>query len=267
MKKIRLLATFITLLPLVFPAGNVKAGIVADVYEGIATEVTQIANNIELISTDAGQWKEVYQQVTQLEHEVQMITNQLINLEKLAEDPLSAIPLTNTLEQLDNAIKQGQVLSYASANIDEKYAELFPGYETYISEALTNDVMQQKYQDWSQGNMMSIKDALKEANLQNETMSNEKERLNTLETMSQTVDGRLQAIQAGTLVSIEEAKSLQRLRKLVADNNQLHANYMAKQQDEEDVHTAQFQQMTGGGESPALGSTWGQGVSIQSPVE
>ncbi len=249
MRKHKKLVFFLAFLPLFFPQRETKAGIIADIYEGISTEVTQLANNVELISTDIGQWKEVTQQVTQLEHEVEMITNQLINLEKLAEDPLSAVPLVNTLEQLDEVVKKGQVLSYASSNLDADFSKLYPGYETYISQALNSQTMQQKYKGWSQSNMMSIKDALDEAHLQNMTMNNERERLNTLETMSQTVDGRLQALQAGNLVAIEEAKSLQRLRKLVADNNQLHANYMAEEQDRKDIENAKWQQLQGEGDA------------------
>jgi type IV secretion system protein TrbJ len=242
--KRNLLKIFVLGLVFIFFNETASAGIVADVYEGIATEPTQLMNNVELIGCDLGQWKAVAQQVIQLEHEVEMITNQLTNLEKLSEDPLSAVSMVNSLSKLGDIVQAGQVLSYAASNIDSKYSDLYPGYSTYVSEDLTSDVMQQKYKDWSQANMDSVKDVLKEANLQDVTMSSEQDRLSALETMSQTVDGRLQAIQAGNLIGIEEAKSLQRLRKLVADNTQLQANYMAKTQDGQDLDDAKWKQQT-----------------------
>ena len=59
----------------------------------------------------------------------------------------------------------------------------------------------------------------------------------------------LQAVQAGNLRAAEEIKSLQRLRKLTADNSQLIANFYAKEQDKEDLDKAKWSQILGEGDT------------------
>ncbi len=221
---------------------KIQAGIIGSVIEGIATEPTQIMNNIELTGVDLSDYTQVIQQVRQLAHEVEMINNQLKNLETLNNNPTATI---TTLEQLAQAVQRGQILSYASSNIDSQYAHLYPGYAAYRNQNLTPAIIQQRYTAWDQGNANNIKDTLHAAGLQEQTIFSERQRLQTITAMSRTAHGRLQALQAGNLIAAEQTTSLQRLRELVMTNMQLQANYQAQQQDRRDVERAQWQQEIG----------------------
>ncbi|MCJ7601928.1 MAG: P-type conjugative transfer protein TrbJ [Desulfobulbaceae bacterium] len=209
----------------------------------MATEFTQILNNLELVGIESTEIEALAQQADQLMNEATMIENQLKNLRTLDNNPLAMI---NALERLSNIVQQGQIVSYAAQNIDALYAHMYPGYTTYLNQDISSAVLQQKHLDWSQRNTDNIKATLKASGIQEQTLLNEQDRMDTIVSMSKTSEGRLQAIQAGNLIAAEEVSSLQRLRQLIMVNNQHMANYQAQQQDKEDVNAAKWQQVTGG---------------------
>lgn len=208
-----------------------------------ATEFTQLLNNIELGELNGTELSALARQAQQLLNETAMIQNQLKNLVTLEDNPLAMV---NALKQLSNIVQQGQIMSYAAQNVDALYANMYPGYSTYLNQDISSAILQQKHLDWSQRNTDNIKATLKASGIHEQTLLNEQDRLDTLVGMSKTSGGRLQAIQAGNLIAAEEVASLQRLRQLIMVNNQHMANYQAQQQDKEDVNAAKWQQVTGG---------------------
>lgn len=218
-----------------------------------ATEFTQILNNIELVGVNLGTWQVVAQQLEQLVNEAEMLEYEYKNLLSLVENPMAEI---NSLESLNEIIQKGQVISYAAGNVEARYAELNPGFREYTATILTPPAWESKYEEWEVRNKDNIAAVLSSAGLEEETIFNEKERLETLKEMSRSAEGRKEVIQAGNLIAAEEVESLHRLRKLVADSSQLQANYMAKQQDSEDVHRAQWRRIMADGptDTPPLGA-------------
>lgn len=212
----------------------------------LAQEGTQIMNNLELLGINLSDMKQLMNQMTQLEHEVTMIQQNYSNLARLVDNPMLSI---NSLQQLQSAIQQGRVLSYAASDINNRIEELFPGYASYKSEDLTPEVMDQRYDDWSAQNKDSIRAVLLAAGIEDETITNEEINMDELIDKSRSAEGNLQAAQAGNLLAAEQIKSLQRLRKLTADNSQLIANFYAKEQDKEDLSKAKWKQVLGEGET------------------
>ena len=232
----------LTILLVTAQPGKIRAGIIWSIISGISTEPTQIMNNLELLGINNAEWTQVAQQLEQLAHELAMIENQLKNLLTLVDVPLAFI---NTLEQLSQVVQQGQILSYTALNVDAQYANMYPGYAVYRNQDVSSAVLRQKYVDWSQHNMDNIKAALKASGIQEQTILNEQKRLNTIVDLSKSAEGRLQAVQAGNLIAAEQVSSLQRLRQLVMTNNQLMANYQAKEQDKEDLDAPKWEQSMG----------------------
>lgn len=228
---------------------TVKAGGGGSSVSGVATEVTQLLNNLELAGLHSTELQALVQQSQQLINEAFMIQNQLKNLLTLDDNPLAMI---NALEQLSNIVQQGQIVSYAAQNVDALYAHMYPGYSTYLNQDISSAILQQKHIDWSQRNTDNIKATLKASGIQEQTLLNEQDRMDTIVNMSKTSEGRLQAIQAGNLIAAEEVASLQRLRQLIMVNNQHMANYQAQQQDKEDVNAAKWQQLIGEETAPNM---------------
>jgi P-type conjugative transfer protein TrbJ len=203
-------------------------------------------NNVELMGINVAEWVEIAQQVEQLYHEVTMIENQIKNLLTIVEDPLSALGSINSLSDLSRVIRQGQVLSYAATNIEAQFGNMYERYTDIQGRIVDTSMLQQKYQDWSEQNADNVVAVLRASRIQEETILREETRLQTLTDISQNAEGRLQALQAGNLIAVEEGKSLQRLRQLIMANSQLHANYLAKEQEIKDVHAVKWEQSMGG---------------------
>lgn len=238
------IATLLLAIILLAPAKTTEAGSGPGI--PLATEATQILNNLELLGLNVTQLEALWNQGQQLVNEAIMIEHMITNLLTLADDPLAFI---NALMQLSYIVEQGQVLSYVATNIDEQYEQMYPGYDEYVYEEMSPWLLRQKYSDWSNHNMDNIKAALKAAHIQEETLMAEEARLETIVYMSKTAEGRMQALQAGNLIAAESVSSLQRLRQLLMVNTQLMANHQAKTQDKEDISAVKWQQLTEGGET------------------
>ncbi len=202
---------------------------------GLATEVTQILNNLELIGLNVTELKALAQQADQLMNEVMMIENQLKNLETVVMSPYKVI---NSLQQLADAVKQGNILSYASGSILQDFIDMNPGFGQYAQTELEESYVVGRYNNWSAQNIESARTALEVAGIQNESLIDEDWNLNELYFSSATAEGNLAAVQAGNAIAREEVQSLHRLRQLMMTDLQLQANYIAAQQDKEDMENA-----------------------------
>lgn len=211
---------------------------------GFATEVTQILNNIELAGLNLTQIKALANQAQQLVNEALMIEMQIKNLLVLADNPLA---LVNSLTQLSSVVERGQILSYVASNIEGDYQTKYEGYTTYETNGITSDEIIQKYTDWSQDNEDNIIAHLESAGLQEETIENEEARVAAILLMSQSSEGRLQAIQAGNQIAAEQVRGLQRLRKLMLDQAQFNANFAAIEKDKDDVDLVKWREVTSAG--------------------
>lgn len=209
---------------------------------GGALETTQILNNTELGVLNGTQASQLAKQAQQLAHEIEMIQNQLLNLQRYTTDPTQLI---STINSLSNLIKQGQVLSYAGLNLDSQFSTLFPGYTTYSGMGnITPTFIRNQFAAWNQQNQDSILATLKAANLQESSILNEESRAATISAMSKNSVGALQVAQAGNLMAAEQTASLLRLRKILMDQSQLHANYYALEGDKEALKKSKWEQMT-----------------------
>ncbi len=242
MKKTTVTIVLLAILLVATQPGKIRAGIVASVVEGISTEPTQILNNIELMGINIAEWTEVAQQLEQLAHEAEMIEHQLTNLQHLGYHPQDFV---NSLQDLSDVVEQGQVLSYASQNINALHSQMFPGYNTYRYQNLTPSLMQQRYQTWSQQNRDNVTTALQAVNIHEETLMDEESRRITLQQLSQyAIDGNLEALQVANDLASEQTDSLHKLRQLIMVNTQLQANYMANEIDEEDLDKANWEKLS-----------------------
>ncbi len=241
MMKLRI-GMLVLLLAVLTNPSTTRAGFIYSFIVGLSTEITQIANNVELFGINLAQWEEVAQQVVQLEHEVVMIENQLKNLETLVDTPL---PMINTLEDLSNVVQRGQVLSYAAANIENQIKNMHTDFAGHMATEVTPQYLEQQYIDWGNRNRDNITAALNASGIQEETIVDERARLETIVEMSKTSEGRLQAIQAGNLIASEQVESLQKLRQLIMTSQQFHANDRDIDNDKAEVRRAAFTQGVG----------------------
>ncbi|NQY73243.1 MAG: P-type conjugative transfer protein TrbJ [Candidatus Margulisbacteria bacterium] len=195
-----------------------------------ATEWTQMLNNIELIGIS-------YQELLQVQAQLQQLNNMVAHGMNLPDHIWG-----NTQSQLmllANIVREGQALSYSASNIDSEFRRKFQNYGHYLENELSFDQFSNKYQDWSTTNLDTIKSSLKSANLQYQQFETEEQTMSLLQRQSETVQGRMQAIQVGNQIASQQVRQTQKLRSLIMSQMQMQAAYLASQTDKDSINHAQ----------------------------
>ncbi len=199
-----------------------------------ATEPTQLLNNLELVGIGGQEADQLINQAQQLAHEVQMIQNQLSMYQNMLDNTAN---LSNfewgqaytNLQSLASIVQQGNAIAYSSANMDAQWAQRYQGYSNYLANTYGASNFRSDYQNWYTTQRDSVHGALKAANLQQQQFATEETTLNTLENMSETATGRMQAIKVGNQIAMQQVRQTQKLRELVMAQMQAQGNYMEAQ--------------------------------------
>ena len=142
-------------------------------------------------------------------------------------------PFGDTIRSLYSVYMQGQSLMYQAQYMDSAFGTMYPDYWTYLHRMgqgqSTVQTMEQRYKAWSDKGYQNTRTALLSAGMRVDGMENEQRMLEMLVDQSNRADGQKQAIQAASQIAANQAKQLQDLRMLVAEQTSLHANYMAWQ--------------------------------------
>jgi len=204
------------------PAVSYASGAVAG-----ATEITQIANNIELVT-------QVYQQAEQLANELTMIQNMVTNTQALPSQVFSQV--FGSIQRLQGIVATGNALAFSAGNIDQMFRDKYTGYQPSTN-------YNQEYTTWYETTMDSIRGAMNAANLQSQDFATEESTLASLRAMSQSSIGQHQALQVGNQISVEQAAQMQKLRALMMSQMQAQNAYMAgerEQQAKDDAAAREF---------------------------
>ncbi|TDQ37771.1 P-type conjugative transfer protein TrbJ [Tepidicella xavieri] len=185
---------------------------------GGATEITQLANNVELVNLYLQQ---VQSYATQLQQYQNMIQNTL-NIPAQVWGAVEA-----DLMSVANIVKQGQALAYSATNIASQFENTFKGF------TFTGTDFKKEYRDLSRKTLDTLKGALMAANMQSDQFANEEMTLKQLRTMSQSATGQMQAIQVGVQIAEQQVQQLQKLRQLMMAQLSQQNTYLAAQEQKE----------------------------------
>jgi type IV secretion system protein TrbJ len=198
-----------------------------------SSELTQLQNYLQLVSTLAKQAALLEQAITQTSLMVQ-----------------NATPLSNPqygsgqadLQALQNLVAQTTALSYASANLDATVNARFQTYQTYTSSPLNSTGFAAKYQQWSQDMQASVLTTLKAAQTQaTQINGSEQQTVSRLQAQSTGAAGQLQALQTGNAIGLEAIAQVQKLRQLLLTDLQLKANASGASADKDAARQAAWQ--------------------------
>ena len=201
-----------------------------------ATEVTQLLNHAQLVLN-------YIRQGLQLETEIAMLATMLRNTKNLSPQTFGQIQAD--INALGQIVQGGQALAYSLGNLDQLFRSTYPGYSTNPAVYYTN------YQRWSQTTLDTTLGALRAAGLQNQQMQSEQTIIKSLEGMSQTADGQMQALNVLGEIDDQQVQQLMKLRELMmADmsSKQAYQATMIQQQAADQAATQWF--FTGG---PVIG--------------
>src|ERR1700678_2659843 len=210
-----------------------------------ATEVTQLLNHAQLVLA-------YIRQGLQLENELAMYANMLRNTKNLSPQTFGTIQADiNALAQI---VQGGQALAYSLGNLDQLFRSTYPGYGT------TPTVYYANYQRWSQTSLDTTLGALRAAGLQSQQMQSEQTVINSLENMSQTADGQMQALNVLGQISDQQVQQLMKLRELMMADMSSKQAYQAAIIQEQAADQAATQWFFIGGPVTSDGKTYLPGL-------
>lgn len=200
-----------------------------------ATEGTQIANNIELAMQYATQ---VSQLVTQIEQLADMINNSKTLPEYVWGQGLGA------LRQVESILKTSNTLSFASQDIEVRFAATHKDYGAYMQAHYGDRDMLARFVTWSKDSLELSKSTLQAIKSQADQFSTERAQIQGIADQSEKSRGRQESLQVGHQLSVQTLEQLQKLRQLMMMQLNFHANYMANREEREGAERATMEQFT-----------------------
>jgi len=193
---------------------QVKAGVVA----GLATEWTQIANNIQLINSNI-------QLVEQLAEQVKMYEDMLKNTARLPFQVFGTIE--QDIGELAGIVQTGRALAYSMGNLDGEFRIRFPGYQRSAGTWFKD------YKTWTDTSLDTTLGTLKAAGLQGSQLESEQGILEQLREMASGTKGRLTALQVVGDIAEQQTEQLMKLRQIMLADLQSKQAYQAAQTQKE----------------------------------
>jgi P-type conjugative transfer protein TrbJ len=210
-----------------------------------ATEFTQILNHAQLVLA-------YIRQGLQFETEIAMLANMLRNTKNLSPQKFGQIQAD--INALAQVVQGGQALAYSLGNLDQLFRKTYPGYATNPTVYYTN------YQKWSQTTLDTTLGALRAVGLQSQQLQSEQSVINSLESMSQSADGQMQALNVLGQISDQQVQQLMKLRELMMADMSSKQAYQAAIIQQEAAKEAAAQWFFTGGPVTSDGKTYLPGL-------
>jgi len=179
-----------------------------------ATEFTQILNYGQLVN-------QYIHQGTQLAEALKQTSDLIKNSHTLTSQTFG--PIMGDINSLASVVQGGMALAYSMANLDAQFRSRFRGY-AYNARTYFRD-----YRDWSQTSLDTTRSTLRAAGLQSDQLLNEQTILAKLRVMSETADGRMEALQVANQIAEQQVQQLMKLRELMLADLQSKQTYQAHQ--------------------------------------
>ena len=172
------------------------------------------------------------------------VTESIEHLENIAGQGLDNFDIDNLpvvgevfdlLDEVEGIIETGTGIAYTAQGLEDFMREEFETYDTYLGilEADGEIVVEryrERFRDWNDGHRDMLRSVMSAHGMIAEQIDTEEARINTLQDMSTTAEGRLEAMQIGHEIAIEEVKQLQQLRQLIIQQSTMHASFFAVKQ-------------------------------------
>jgi len=161
-------------------------------------------------------------------NEVQMLANQVRQIETMLQNTRNygqgiwdaqALP---RLLRLGQVIDQEQAIAYTMVNADSLFRQRYPGYRPVTDWSST-------YDSWTSTTLDTLRGILNSAGLQGAEFATEQSRIQALQALSDSAEGRMQALQVGNMMAAEQLQQLVKLRQLVVAQINAQNVYMAAQ--------------------------------------
>jgi P-type conjugative transfer protein TrbJ len=161
-------------------------------------------------------------------NEVEMIANQVKQIETMIQNTQNYgrgvwdTEAQPRLLRLGQVIEQEQAIAYTMVNVDGVFRQRYPGYRPVAD-------WSREYDSWTRTTLDTLRGSLNSVRLHAEDFATEQGRIQALQGLSDSADGRMQALQLGNMMAGEQLQQLVKLRQLMMAQVNAQTVYMASQ--------------------------------------
>lgn len=200
----------------------------------IATEKTQLTTGglVALLQTATDKIVGLNEEIKKMDKTAQELLD-IANLPAVLE---SAVPeLFDALRAIQDTIEQGNALAYSADNLEQFMRDQFGSYDDYLAAIIADGTIdpekfRNRFREWDNTHRDTIRNIMLSHNLQARQIDTEEARLKTFKELTRSAKGRMQALQVGHQIAIEEISQMHKLRELLMEQSNLHASYFALRQ-------------------------------------
>jgi P-type conjugative transfer protein TrbJ len=192
--------------------------------------VIDVANLVQNTITAVEVVAAVLQRVTIIAQQLEQLKNMIQNTRNFPSGSWETNALPRLLE-LGQMIDQGRAVAFQMDNLDAAFRQRWPGY-------VPPEDFNASYDLWTETTLDTIRGVLRSSQLQADGFLDEQTRLESIQALSDSAVGRMQALQAGNMVAAEGVQQLRKLRQLVLAQSNAQTVYMANQTNKDAQETA-----------------------------
>ncbi len=172
--------------------------------QDVATEHTQLLNNIELITENIRQLQSLYNQI-------EMIRNQVEELKSVANYQNNFNDVDNLRDNLSNVTSQGAALSTQTQG-------LLNQMQQQIANLPTNGSMTERESSIDQSTVNILQNALNRVTQERQNYGQETDAVNSLMAKNNQAIGQTQALQTSNEMAAQTIAQMQSTRELLSEN-------------------------------------------------
>ncbi len=248
--------TLIKLLLIISFSQQANSGSVGNIYTGISSEVTQLA---QFAADGVAYGLDYAEQVAQYAKLVETYNNQFQSYKLMLQNISQLSPRQwNEFRQsvigLKHALEFGDGVSYTMANYNQQFSKLFKGYNHYLSKAQNGTIdFTTIYKQFNTSTRDTINGALKSLKLQASDMMSDEATMQYLQQKSLSAAGQKSAIQAASQIALHQTHQLKELRNTIMTQINLQSEFMLTQNEKKAFQEAISKAKTTKGIKPIIG--------------
>lgn len=248
--------TLIKLLLIISFCQQAQSGSAGNVYTGISSEVTQLA---QFAADGVAYGLDYAEQVAQYAKLVETYNNQFQSYKLMLQNISQLSPRQwNEFRQsvigLKHALEFGDGVSYTMANYNQQFSKLFKGYNHYLSKAQNGTIdFTTIYKQFNTSTRDTINGALKSLKLQASDMMSDEATMQYLQQKSLSAAGQKSAIQAASQIALHQTHQLKELRNTIMTQINLQSEFMLTQNEKKAFQEAISKAKTTKGIKPIIG--------------
>jgi type IV secretion system protein TrbJ len=205
--------------------------------------VIDATNLVQTTITALKMVESVLNELEMISNQIKQLENMILNTQNFGRGVWDGEALPRLL-RLGQIIEQEQAIAYTLANLDGLFRQKYPGYRPITD-------WSREYDLWTRTTLDTLRGTLSSVRIHAEDFATEQSRIRTLQAMSDTSVGRMQALQLGNMMAGEQVQQLVKLRQLVMAQVNAQNVYMAHQTNREAQRSATQSQWIRNGNTDA----------------